>query len=569
MFQYCRFAMASSGTVHIPAANQDTSIILNEFKLARHEKTLWDFKIRIGNDFLFCNKLILASRSPYMKAMLTSGMVEESKQEVQLHNITLDIMNVILDYMCYLDVNFHNDQLMNIIAAADYLQMTELKEICYDELQAFLKPTNVISLWKEANLLGINDAIGHCEEMMASHFAVVSAQPDFLALSSAQVELYASEICNDRTQTDELLEAAMRWIIHDVENRQSYLDDILHHLDLGRCSAKCKQLMMKTYPSILDQQCLENNFQKKTTLLDDLVTEKRPVTARHDLCIVGGCYHNRNHEVNPVIWKINKSQMIEKLCDISYEGFASGHSVCKTPDGFVITGGQSSVSCMMYISATQSWRRMPDMPVMRGGHDSICVNQTIYVFGGSIPGTRPTFSRSVHMLSINESTWQKGPNLPFKIHPLISTELLGSVYILDESSNQLLHLDVDRKIWSLRAPLPWKYPHAHVYGVSMTSARGRLYVAGGFHRMCAWYRPCTDTWCYVEEPIRIHRYGTLVNYNDKLILLGGDFIEGTQEVEEYSFEDGTWSLCNYRVPSGLIDHYGVVLSIPNSDEEPA
>ena len=158
---------------------------------------------------------------------------------------------------------------------------------------------------------------------------------------------------------------------------------------------------------------------------------------------------------------------------------------------------------------------------------------------------------------------QEGPDLPFNVKFPKVAQINGSVFLLDEFSNQLLHLDVDNHKWSHRSSLPSNDPS--VYGVSMTAARGRLYAAGGYNNFCAWYRPCTDTWCVVQKTLKRHLYGSLVYHKDKLVLLGGSFNSNTDEIEEYNFEEGTWSMCSYKMPASLMNHCALVLDLPNTD----
>ena len=202
----CRLTMASSDIIRFPATEQKSE----DLKWARREEAFMDFKIRIGDEFLLCNKLVLANRSPYMKAMLTSGMTEVSNQEVRMDNITLDIMNIILDYMYCCDVSFHKDQLIDIAVAADYLHMTELEEFCIAEIEHIITPANVISWWRKSNNSGLTDLIPVCEKLMASNIGTISLSSDFLALSLAQIELYVSDIRATNTQSDEVLEAVMK-----------------------------------------------------------------------------------------------------------------------------------------------------------------------------------------------------------------------------------------------------------------------------------------------------------------------------------------------------------------------
>ena len=105
----------------------------------REEKLLFDFKIHIKDDFLPCHKFIVALHSPYMKAMLTSDMAEVAKQEIRLDHIDMDIVKIILAYMYAEDFSVHKDQVMDVITAADYLHMKELKEMCLAEVSATLE----------------------------------------------------------------------------------------------------------------------------------------------------------------------------------------------------------------------------------------------------------------------------------------------------------------------------------------------------------------------------------------------------------------------------------------------
>ena len=463
---------------------------------------------------------------------------------------------------------------MALTAATDYLQMTELKEFCLAEIETTLKPTNVLPLWKEANTLGLIEVARHCEKMMASRIAVISTQADFLALNCDQIRLYVRYICDDCAQADDVFEAVMRWVSHDTNNRLSFLEDILRHMDVRKCSAECMKMVKRTYASTMKKLSKAKGLRELLSVQS--LIGKKPLLLTHDLCVIGSERLNSS-EINPVMWKLNKSNQFEQLCTTNYESCPRRLSVCKTPEGFVITGGTGCSRCMMYISVKQLWKRMPDLPKNLNGHGSICVKQTIYVLGGTTQReTGGAFFQNLdtYMISPCNSKWQSGLKLPFYAMTPKVAEIDNSVYLLDEESTRLVQLDVDSRRWIKRASLPWggtwnedqfyRYP-----GVSMTSAKGQLYVAGGRRKVFAYYRPCIDTWCFATPPLRKHIYGSLVCHEDKLILLGGKYCNGSDDVEEYSFEEGTWSLCSYKMPSGLFNHCGLVLDASRTDSEHA
>ena len=421
--------MTPSEYISFTRPEQFTLTIAEQLLCIRENKHFVDFKILIQDDMLPCHSLVLALHSPYMKAMLLSGMTETSKREVRLDHISLDIINIILDYMYSGKLTFHKKQLMSIISATDYLQMKELKEMCVAEVPSVLEPANVFSWWHESDLQGLQSIKELCTDIMISDFSKISALPEFLSLSYSELKEYINDICKNNLQHDDVIAAVTRWTVYD-KSRSSNYNDFSH-----------------------------------------MQEHEKP--KEFSLCIVAGDVSLR--DVNRQSWKVNKSNEMEKLCDVLYDGFKPQHSICKTPTGFIITGGSNSNVCMQYTTTTKSWRRLRDMLTQRKHHASICVGDKLYVFGGC--RCMGELAKSVHILPLHSNIWQKGPNLPIAMAFSKVAEICNNIYLLHEISQQLLYLDKDRKAWSSRASFPWI---AHdIYGVSMISAHGRLYVAGG------------------------------------------------------------------------------------------
>ena len=90
----------------------------------KEAKVLMHFTVPTKDNWIRCNKLLLAIYSPYVRNMLTANMDEVTKQEVRLKHISTDVMNIVLWYMYHDNVSFEKDQLMNLIFAADYLVST-------------------------------------------------------------------------------------------------------------------------------------------------------------------------------------------------------------------------------------------------------------------------------------------------------------------------------------------------------------------------------------------------------------------------------------------------------------
>ena len=166
--------MAGPGMLSFTRTEKYCTKLADEVMKLKGEKCLIDFKIHVKDDVFPCAKFVMAAHSPMLRAMLTSDMAEVAKQEIRLDHIRKDIIQIILDYMYCEDVCFHKDQLMDLLAASDYLQMTELREMCLDEVSEILEPDNVIEWWKEAVKMNYNTIKEKCEEIMVASFKEIS-----------------------------------------------------------------------------------------------------------------------------------------------------------------------------------------------------------------------------------------------------------------------------------------------------------------------------------------------------------------------------------------------------------
>ena len=526
--------------------------LADEVMKLRNEKALMDFKIHVKDDEFPCAKFVMAAHSPMLRAMLSSNMTEVAKQEIRLDHIRKDIIQVILDYMYCEDVNFHKDNLMELIAAADYLQMTDLKEMCLEEVPCIVEPGNAVEWWKEARKMNYDNIKKQCEEIIAANFKQITQQIDFLNLDLHEIDYCVSDICSNTVNSDVIIDAVMRWTGHEDE-RVENLKYLLQKVKLSNCSAEGMKNTMETYESLLDKTPVVCKLLMKTSV--DIAVENSETDT---VVIVGG---REGEEVNEVCWKVAQcgvDQSIVQLCDIPIDELDAKCSVCKIPQGFVITGGVRSRLCVMFIASTKSWVRLQDILEERQCHGSVCVNKVLYVLGGYL-GEDDQHSNSVDSMIMKNGNWESGPNLPLVVKfPNVSNcdEL---VYLLDsEDSKKLFRLDVTAEVWHELAPLPVEQ---ECDGVCMTSANRRLLVAGGEDMICAWFNIETNTWSIGQPPLRKHLFGSLVHYNEKFLLLGGSFEGGTDEVEMYDTEDDKWTLCTYKMPQKLCEHYALLLKM--------
>ena len=472
--------MAGPGIISFPRTEKYSVKLADNIMTLRNENTLMDFKICSKDDTIPCSKFIMAAHSPMLRAMLASNMAEVAKQEIRLDHMDLGIIQIILDYMYCENISFHKDQLMDLIAAADYLQMTELKEMCLDEVPAILEPANVITWWKEAFKMNYDAITDRCEEIIAANVNQVSQQDDFLNLSIAEMQHYVSSVCKDSVKADDVLDAVMRWVSYN-EGRQTHLEDLLLNVQLTKCFAKCIKSTLQNYETLLDQQPMMYKL-LSNTLADISAALEASCKAETRMVVVGG---QKGKEANQVCWEVNEG--FKKLYYIPHSNIADRSSVCKTPKGFAITGGVGRNSCFMFVASSKQWIRLQNMLTKRECHGSVCMKNVIYALGGGV-GDNTQLSSSVHYINIANGDWQEGPALLVAVKFPKVSDIDDDLYLFDaEDSKQLLRMNINEKTWKkLSSPPTGK------------QLWWREHDIGPWSTFCGWRTQCYGL-CFVQS----------------------------------------------------------------------
>ena len=140
----------------------DAAKMLKDVHGMRH---FTDFSISSNGERFPCHKVVLTINSPVMMSMLTSDMREASQEEVCLDHIKPSTLSIILDYMYGIgETSFHADNLLDLIAASDYLQMKILMKRCVD--QVILTASNVINWLRLAGKFSLSDLQAQCLDLI-------------------------------------------------------------------------------------------------------------------------------------------------------------------------------------------------------------------------------------------------------------------------------------------------------------------------------------------------------------------------------------------------------------------
>ena len=507
-----------------------------------------DVTLRTGDKVVKCHRLIIAANSPVLKAMLKSQMKDTTEKQIKLNNISPQAMDNIVEYMYSGKTRIAKETLMDIIEAADYLLMDDLKQVCIDQAPAVLQPSNAISWFKFSDKMNLTDLHSQCSKIMTSQLHEIKSGQEFLELKIAELYHYLHEVKQMDADPDDLLGASLDWVNACPEDRGKKLEQLVQAAPMEQCSLQCLIEELQKYRALL---CTNSNAALRylQSMKHNPGTREFRRLKKVDpmYLIVGG---NRFIFKNNQCWLLDSTSSLTEFCEMPYEHLHRSSSFCPAPQGFILTGGEDSDGTVMFNMKKKTWKKLTKMLIKRYAHGSAFVKGLLFIFGGFI---NECYSNSVQYLDEN-GLWQSGPDLPMvAVYPEVLC-LGDDVYVLDTwNSNALFKLNIVSKLWSRMA----QFPGGRSYGARMIQVNDHLCLAGGENKILAWYSPSADTWSLTNATPHLHHsWGAVLHQHKTIMILGGVM---QKKVESYDIDTGVWSVCDWEMPEELQNIHGLKL----------
>ncbi|XP_071646943.1 uncharacterized protein [Temnothorax longispinosus] len=192
-----------------------------------------DCVVRIDHDEFHCHLLVLQSYSIFFD--------EKNRKDIDLSgsSVTSKAFSIIYDWMIS-PINesyqlLRRDNILEIFMAAQYLGIKELEEQCWafiDNDELFSEDTAFL-LYLEAKKIGNTAVMELMVPRIMKFFLMLVSTKDFLELSTDELCLLlkSNYICVNSEM--EVLMSAVRWLMHDWNERKQYMLEVLKCVRFG------------------------------------------------------------------------------------------------------------------------------------------------------------------------------------------------------------------------------------------------------------------------------------------------------------------------------------------------
>ncbi|BFZ03645.1 hypothetical protein BsWGS_06685 [Bradybaena similaris] len=478
---------------------------LNEM---RRRGLLCDICLLAGNLELHCHKSVLAACSQYFYAMFTNEMSESKAARITLKEIDPSALSLLIEFVYTSEIHVTEDNVQTLLPAANILQISEVRDACCEFLQAQLHPSNSLGIRDFADLHACQELYSYAQTYTEQHFTEVVHYDEFLSLS---VEAVCKLISSDRltvTSEEQVYEAVMSWLHHNLPSRQDCIEQLLENVRLP--------LMNQDY---IVQRVEEEPLVKANSRCKDYLIEAMK-------------YHLLKTDQKP-LYKTPRTQPRNPI---------------GLPKVLLVIGGQApkairSVEC--YDFQEERWYQLAEMPSRRCRCGVAVLNGLVYAVGGFNGSLRV---RSIDVYDPLKDTWNSCPSMEARRSTLGVAVLNGHIYAVGgfdgaAGLDSAEYFDVRTGQWKTVSNMSTRRSSV---GVGVVG--GLLYAVGGYDgasRQCLssveCFNPLCDMWVTVAE-MSCRRSGAGVGVVDGfLYAVGGhDGPLVRKSVEAYNPETNSW-----------------------------
>ncbi|XP_077981153.1 kelch-like ECH-associated protein 1 [Glandiceps talaboti] len=475
--------------------------VMNELRYNRH---LCDVTIQVDSKEFYAHKVVLASSSPYFKAMFTSGYSECAKDVVELKETHPCVFARLIDFAYTSTILINEWNVLKLLTTAIMFQMNHVVNACCQFLEQQLDPSNCIGIAEFAKEYSLTELQEEAMGYICKNFCEVSKSEEFMNLNLYQLVMLVSRDCLDVTCESEVYNACIEWIRFDEKTRRACFDKLLgrgircsqltpcflkkqlQHCDIVNCEPKCKDYLVKIF--------------------QDLTLHKK---------------------------SCEKSRKPPSHCVIYSSGGYLRHSL-------------SAMEC--YYPESNSWVRLADLPEPRSGLSAVTIHGTFYAIGGRNNSPDGNMDcNSVEAYDPVTNTWKSLQPMNFRRNRVGVGIIDGLLYAVGGSQgcqhhNSVERYDPNQDKWSQVASM-----HARRIGVGCAVVNRLLYAVGGYDgtnrlRCVECYYPEKDEWKCVASMNTARSGAGVTSVDNHVYAIGG--YDGTSQlssVERYDIETDTWT----------------------------
>ena len=224
-----------------------SEILLSKCAQFREQGEFIDVGLKVGEEVFSAHRIVLAANSDYFHAMFAHGMKESNQEVIELkdESISAAALKIVLDSIYSGDLQVSDENIFEVLVAADHLQVTSAVQQCCDylqtqfvdqlrfDVQTFCRVSAI------ADRHGLKDLQEATQTKMAYIYKEICESEEFL--SHVDADQYTRLLCRDELSAPSetfVFKSVMQWIKHKKEERMTAAAKVIGTVRLGLVDIK-------------------------------------------------------------------------------------------------------------------------------------------------------------------------------------------------------------------------------------------------------------------------------------------------------------------------------------------
>ena len=528
-----------------------TSNLLEHANKNRNEGYFNDFTIIAGNKMIYANRLVLSCYSKFFEKRLKSELYR-NENIIEIEEVDGATMKALIDFIYCGSININDQNVMNLLKGADDLQLEEVKDFCFEFLEA-----NEIVLDNSLDIFKMvfehKESILHkkIKHYISINFSKVFKTKKYEGLSKKDLISCISIVDRLHANEESIYQAVVTWTRHNEEARAPEFPELFKMINLSHMSIEFLEKII-VHESLFanNPQCRKEALAayKRLTLEQ---TEQSRAKETH-LISLGGFLTSQNVTV-----VFNLSQETSK----DYPNFDEDISVycCLKLNDYIYVIGKQRRTSLFWLNSkiiilklnlkkqNGKWKRVTSL---NKNKTFLCANVfygTLFVAGGRYKNLVTALSEYYDPAKIK---WISGPQLnqARSNHCLVACD--GCLYALGgiverKVSSSVEMLEDLKGTWQNIQPM--QTPRCMFAAVNCNEV---VYVVGGTEKCFEMeqlksvekYNRNTSCWTYVADMNIARSDHAACVLRGKIYVIGGFGADGTpvKEIECYDSAIDEW-----------------------------
>ena len=224
-----------------------SEILLSKCAQFREQGEFIDVGLKVGEEVFSAHRIVLAASSDYFHAMFAHGMKESNQEVIELkdESISAAALKIVLDSIYSGDLQVNDENIFEVLVAADHLQVTSAVQQCCDylqtqfvdqlrfDVQTFCRVSAI------ADRHGLKDLQEATQTKMAYIYKEICESEEFL--SHVDADQYTHLLSRDDLSVPSetfVFKSVMQWIKHKKEERMTAAAKVIGAVRLGLVDIK-------------------------------------------------------------------------------------------------------------------------------------------------------------------------------------------------------------------------------------------------------------------------------------------------------------------------------------------